>query len=102
MGPTRAAAVLVSACVALLPLPAAGQSHDPGTVPRISQAAFKRLVAAHNVVIVDTRDADSYAAGHIPGAVLLPLDGLPSFPRQYDAVVATLKAAHRPIVAYCA
>ncbi len=43
--------------------------------PRITQADFKKLVAAKNVIIVDTRNADAYAAGHIPGALLLPLEG---------------------------
>jgi thiosulfate/3-mercaptopyruvate sulfurtransferase len=37
----------------------------------ISPAELKSLVASEPVVIVDTRDPASYAAGHIPGAVNL-------------------------------
>ena len=51
---------------------AQGQGID---APRITQADFKKLIAAKNVVVVDTRVADAFALGHIPGALLLPLEG---------------------------
>jgi rhodanese-related sulfurtransferase len=71
--------------------------------PRITQADFKKLVAAKNVIIVDTRNADAYAAGHIPGALLLPLEGQLTWSdaAQKD-VVEPLKHAKKPIVTYCA
>ena len=37
----------------------------------ISPAELDALVEAEPVVVIDTRDADTYAAGHIPGAVNL-------------------------------
>ncbi len=37
----------------------------------ISPAELAALVKAEPVVVIDTRDADTYAAGHIPGAVNL-------------------------------
>jgi thiosulfate/3-mercaptopyruvate sulfurtransferase len=37
----------------------------------ISPAELSALQAAGPVVVIDTRDADTYAAGHIPGAVNL-------------------------------
>ena len=43
--------------------------------PRITQGEFKKLFAAKNVIIVDTRNEDQFPAGHIPGAVKLPLEG---------------------------
>lgn len=43
--------------------------------PRISQAEFKKLRATKKVVIVDTRTRDAYDSGHIPGAILLPVEG---------------------------
>jgi len=70
--------------------------------PRISQQDFKKLVASRNVVIVDTRVADVYALGHIPGAVLLPLEGALTWPESYEKTVSTLIAAKKPIVTYCA
>jgi rhodanese-related sulfurtransferase len=71
--------------------------------PRISQEDFKKLFTSKSVVIVDTRSESAYSAGHIPGALLLPLEGLPAWPEQYEkTVVSGLLAANKPIVTYCA
>ena len=70
--------------------------------PRISQAEFKKLRASKQVVIVDTRSEDAYRRGHIPGAILLPLEGLQIWPEEYNKTVETLKASKTPIVTYCA
>jgi rhodanese-related sulfurtransferase len=75
--------------------PAFGQIANEASVPRISLADFKKAFDAGQVVIVDTRDAGSYADGHIPGAVLLPLD-------EVQKRAPELKGAKKPIVAYCA
>ena len=81
-------------------VPAArGQGID---APRISQADFKKLIAAKNVVVVDTRVADAFAAGHIPGALLLPLEGAMTWPEEYEKTVAKLIASKKPVVTYCA
>jgi predicted sulfurtransferase len=70
--------------------------------PRISQQDFKKLIAAGNVIIVDTRIADVYALGHIPGAVLLPLEGTLTWPESYEKTVSTLIATKKAVVTYCA
>ena len=70
--------------------------------PRISQQDFKKLIAARNVIIVDTRVADVYALGHIPGAVLLPLEGTLTWPESYEKTVSTLIATKKAVVTYCA
>jgi rhodanese-related sulfurtransferase len=49
--------------------------------------------AAYGPVIVDARGRDEYAAGHIPGAMNIPLAELP------DRL--TEIPADRPVVAYC-
>jgi rhodanese-related sulfurtransferase len=55
------------------------------------------------VIIVDTRNADAYAQGHIPGAILLPLEGqLTWSDERQKTVVEPLKRAKKPIVTYCA
>ena len=51
--------------------------------PRITQQEFKKLIAAKNVVIVDTRSEDRLRSGHIPGAVMLPLEGRLTWPESY-------------------
>jgi rhodanese-related sulfurtransferase len=76
-----------------------GQGID---APRISQADFKKLIAAKNVVIVDTRVADVFELGHIPGALLLPLEGSMTWPEEYEKTVVKLIATTKPVVTYCA
>src|ERR1700687_5288174 len=68
------------------------QSADAIDAPRISQQDFKRLFAAKNVVVVDTRNADEFARGHMPGAVLLPLEGQLTWPPELEKTVALLQA----------
>ena len=52
---------------------------------RIGAAEAKQLVDAGQAAVIDVRDPQSYAAGHIPGALQIPLDyvqgELPWFPR---------------------
>lgn len=86
--------VLLLLSLALLP-----QAID---APRISQKDFKKLIAARNVIVVDTRVEDVYALGHIAGAVLLPLEGRLTWPESYEKIVGTLIATKRPVVTYCA
>ena len=64
-------------------------------------AGFKKLLRAKNVV-VDTRNADEFARGHMPGAVLLPLEGQLTWPPEFEKTVAMLQATKKPVVAYCA
>jgi rhodanese-related sulfurtransferase len=71
--------------------------------PRITQAQFKKLIAAKDVIIVDTRNPDAYERGHIPGALLLPLEGqLTWSDEKQKSVVEPLKHARKPVVTYCA
>ena len=90
-------AIVVAAAFTLRP---AAQVIDGA--PRITQEAFKKLRAAGNVILVDTRNPDAYTFSHIPGAVLLPLEGLQIWPPEYEKTFLMLKAAKKPIVTYCA
>jgi predicted sulfurtransferase len=74
----------------------------PDGAPRITLKEFRTLVAAKNVVIVDTRNVDAYALGHIPGAVLLPLEGQISWPPEYEKTAEMLQTSKKPVVTYCA
>ena len=74
----------------------------PDGASRITQKDFKKLVVAKNVIIVDTRNADAYAAGHIPSALLLPLEGQVSWPAEFEKTAAMLQASKKPVVTYCA
>ena len=90
--------LLVVALLLAAPLALAAQID----APRITQAEFKKLIAAKNVVIVDTRVADVFELGHIPGAVLLPLEGRLTWPPEYEKVVQVLLKTKKPVVTYCA
>lgn len=54
-------------------------------VPRIDAAETKRLLDAGEAVTIDVRDVQSFVAGHIPGALQIPLQyvagEIPWFPR---------------------
>ena len=89
--PRRAA--LVALLVMAGTLPAAAQ--DSSSVPRISLADFKKLHDEDKVLVIDTRSAESYRGGHIPGAISVPLSA-------WEVSLPRLKATLKPIVAYCA
>lgn len=68
---------------------------DLTAVPRIKLEAFKKEFDQDKVLVIDTRGAETYRAGHIPGAINVPLSAwAENLPR--------LKASKKPIVAYCA
>ncbi len=65
----------------------------PGELEPVARRELLRRARRHDVVVLDVRPADEYAAGHVPGAVSIPLEELErrlaSLPRDAD------------IVAYC-
>jgi predicted sulfurtransferase len=99
-------------CLTLALLPSAGLAGsgarlssgqaDAIDAPRITQQAFKKLVAAKNVVIVDTRNLEAFQQSHIRGALPLPLEGRLTWPDEYEKTVAILLKTKKPVVAYCA
>jgi predicted sulfurtransferase len=96
-------ALALALFVSLCAVPSGQYAIQPDLAPRISQQDFKKLVGEKNVIILDTRNEDVYKLGHIPGAVLLPLEGLETFDEpQYTPLIDSLKATRKPIVAYCA
>jgi predicted sulfurtransferase len=95
-----AAAIVLGAALVAIHLHAQGA--DAIDAPRISMADFKKLVAANNVVVVDTRNPDEFKAGHMKGALFLPLEGRLTWPEEYEPVVKQLIASKKPVVTYCA
>ena len=96
---------VIAALVGLVVLAPAGgraQSADAIDAPRVSMQEFKKLLASKNVVVVDTRNPDEFNAGHMGGALFLPLEGRMTWPEEYEPVVKQLIAAKKPVVTYCA
>lgn len=90
----KAAVLLLGGLVAAQTL----ADFDP---PRVTQREFKRLLAAHKVVVVDVRSANAFGVSHIPGAISLPLDTA-DIPSEFADTAGRLKAAAKPVVIYCA
>ena len=67
----------------------------PTSVTRISIDDVKALMVKKQVVLVDVRDKQSFAQGHIPGAMNIVFDDIPSYIEQ-------LQKDKRQIVTYCA
>ena len=64
-------------------------------VPRISINEVKALMAKNQVVLIDVRDPQSFAEGHMPGAINVPFDHIPKYVDQW-------KKEKRLLVTYCA
>ena len=88
--------------LALVPSIGRAQSADAIDAPRITQQAFKKLLAAHNVIVVDTRNSDEFAKSHMRNALPLPLEGRLTWPDAYETTVAVLLKTKKPVVVYCA
>lgn len=77
--------------------PAPGVQGDAKSdVPRLAMADFRVMVAAKSVLVIDVRDADSFKAGHIPGAINVAID---DFAKRADQIKT--KANGRAVVLYC-
>ncbi len=65
---------------------------DPSLRTPIEQ--FVALASKGTVTIVDVRDKDSFVAGHIPGAISIPLASV-------ERSIEQLRALAKPVVTYC-
>ncbi|MBI1873232.1 MAG: rhodanese-like domain-containing protein [Acidobacteria bacterium] len=88
-------AVVVAALATVAYAQPRQQFENPSSVPRLSQAEFKKLLQAGTIVVLDVRSAQSYKDAHIPGAISVPID-------EVDLNVDRLKGFKKPIVTYCA
>jgi len=80
-----------------------GGDEELPTIPELDRPiqieleAVKRLFDAGAAIIIDAREPDEYAAGHITGAVNLAFDEVTSAPERMER----LEAAGRALVVYC-
>ncbi len=65
------------------------------SIPEISREELRRRMKAESLTIVDVLPAESYAAGHIPGALSLPLDTIDSRAREL------LPEPNAEVIVYC-
>ena len=82
---------------------AVGGGNDLPQIPdldrpiQIQLAAVKQLFDAGAVVLIDAREPEEYAEGHIPGALSMPYDEVSSEPERLES----LAAGGNAIAVYC-
>jgi rhodanese-related sulfurtransferase len=67
----------------------------PPAIPEISREELQKRLRTKSLMLVDVLPAESYASGHIPTALSLPLDDLAS------RATYLLPDRHTEIVVYC-
>ena len=92
-----ATALVAATLTTVLPAGAAAQvsNADLAAVPRVTQAEFKKLHAAKQVLAIDVRDPHAFENGHIPGALNVSFVDV-------EIMANRLLKEPKPIVAYCA
>jgi rhodanese-related sulfurtransferase len=70
---------------------------DLGRPLQVELPTVEKFVNAAGALIVDAREREAFAAGHIPGAVSIPFEDAAREP----AVLEKLDARGRPVIVYC-
>jgi phage shock protein E len=80
--------------------PADGKPADgkPAAVKKLSVDEFDKARQADGAVVLDVRSPDEYAAGHVPGAVNVPVTGKGS--EAFDKAVAAIDR-DKPVLVHC-
>ena len=66
------------------------------TYQQITQETAKEMMDTQEVVILDVREQDEFDAGHIPGAVLLPVGTITE-----DTAAAVIEDLDAVVLVYC-
>jgi rhodanese-related sulfurtransferase len=74
----RVLSLFTLSCLALLAMPAAVWAADeekkkPAETPKITLEEFEKRKAEPDTVVIDVRSPEEFAAGHVPGAVNVPI-----------------------------
>ena len=67
---------MIPLLLALLLLTGCGGNDADGSYQQITQEEAKEMMDTQEVIILDVREQDEYDSGHIPSAVLLPVDSI--------------------------
>ncbi len=92
---TRRLMLIALLSVSVVGLAARADEQAMRNVPRISIDEVKALMAKKQVILVDVRDPQSFAEGHMPGALNVPFDHIPNH-------VDAWKKDARLLITYCA
>ena len=80
----------------LLLLTGCGGTIVENTYQQITQEEAKDMMDTQEVIILDVREQDEFDAGHIPGAVLLPVGSITK-----DTAAAVIPETDSVVLVYC-
>ena len=80
----------------LLVLTGCGGTTVENTYHQITQKAAKDMMDTQEVIVLDVREQDEFDAGHIPGAVLLPVGTIAK-----DTAAAVIPELDSVVLVYC-
>ena len=88
--------IVTFAFVMLLVLTGCGGPAAENAYRQITQEAAKQMMDTQNVIILDVREQSEFDAGHIPGAVLLPVGTITK-----DTAAAVIPEPDSVVLVYC-
>ena len=80
----------------LLVLTGCGGTTMENTYQQITQEAAKDMMDTQEVIVLDVREPNEFDAGHIPGAVLLPVGTITK-----DTAAAVIPESDSIVLVYC-
>ena len=80
----------------LLVLTGCGGTTVENTYQQITQEEAKNMMDTQEVIVLDVREQDEFDAGHIPGAVLLPVGSITK-----DTAAAVIPETDSVVLVYC-
>ena len=88
--------ILALIFVMLLVLTGCGGTTVENTYQQITQEEAKDMMDTQEVIVLDVREQDEFDAGHIPGAVLLPVGTITK-----DTAAAVIPELDSVVLVYC-
>ena len=80
----------------LLVLTGCGGTAAENTYQQITQEEAKNMMDTQEAIVLDVREQDEFDAGHIPGAVLLPVGTITK-----DSAAAVIPELDSVVLVYC-
>ena len=80
----------------LLVLTGCGGTAEENTYQQITQEEAKNMMDTQEAIVLDVREQDEFDAGHIPGAVLLPVGTITK-----DTATAVIPELDSVVLVYC-
>ena len=88
--------ILALMAAILLALTGCGGKNMENTYQQITQEEAKDMMDAGDVIVLDVREQSEFDAGHIPGAVLLPVGTITK-----DTAAAVIPEMDAVVLVYC-